>query len=97
MIDPPHKAATQKKNKYVILNPITSQLGWVVPIIITAGIRDTIHTTSIKSLQNLQNPHTNGNYLKNTTCYLTNIILNKRKPQRTNHNPTRLINILTPT
>lgn len=53
------EATTMKQDKYAILQPLLTQLGYVVilPIVVViAGIKRTIHNTIIKYLKDLKSP-----------------------------------------
>ena len=80
------EAINQKLDKYAILHPFLSQLGWIIlpPVIITTRIRGILHTTIVNLLQNLQIPNSKIHKLMDifsqiAISYLTYIILNKRK------------------
>lgn len=85
----PIEATTPKMNKYAVLLSLLSQQGWEVlpPIIITIGIRGTIHTPSIDRLQELHISTPKIHKLMEkpsqiTIKYLRHIILNKRKLEK---------------
>lgn len=75
------EATNKKLDKYAILQPLLTHLGWEVlpPIVIIACIQGTIHNTSTKCLQELphpQNIQTNRQLLTNSHKTSNTLILN---------------------